>query len=74
MRMTLDQLEAALAKGQLQVTNGKGKWYTVRRNGRTQTWKREPDRYSIPVKVGFRECFRIEPGDGQEYRVGTERT
>ena len=36
-----------------------GEPYELRRNGQTKRWKRD-SRVSIPVKVGFRECFRIE--------------
>jgi hypothetical protein len=32
----------------------------VRRNGRTKIWKRQPDKFSIPVKYGFRDCFYID--------------
>jgi hypothetical protein len=37
-----------------------GKWYDIRRNGQTKTWKRDPGKVEIPCKVGFRECFRFE--------------
>ncbi len=30
-----------------------------RRNGQTQTWKRSPDKFSIPVKYGMRSYDRI---------------
>lgn len=29
-------------------------WDSVRRNGATKTWKREPNRFRIPIKYGFR--------------------
>ena len=31
-----------------------------RRNGRTQRWVRDPERYSIPVKHGLRAYDRID--------------
>lgn len=31
----------------------------VRRNGQTKRWKREPERFSLPVKYGLYEAFRI---------------
>jgi hypothetical protein len=62
--MTREELETALDRGQLQVCadgRGKwyGKWYDIRRNGQTKTWKREPGKVEIPCKVGFREAFRL---------------
>ena len=32
------------------------------RNGRTQRWKRNPERYSIPVKFGLYDYARIVNG------------
>ena len=37
--------------------------YDYRRNGRTQRWAREPERFSIPVKYGLREYGRITSDD-----------
>lgn len=31
------------------------------RNGQTRRWKREPDRFVIPVKYGLREHDQINP-------------
>ena len=31
----------------------------VRRNGRVQTWKTRPEDFSMPVKYGLRDAFRI---------------
>lgn len=58
--MTRDELETALDRGRLQIksVNG-GKWYDIRRNGQTKTWKRTPSKVEIPCKVGFKECFRL---------------
>ena len=61
--MTREAFEAALDTGQLwtRVQSRDGnKWYLCRRNGRTRTWKREPDRFSIPVKFRFRDTMRVE--------------
>jgi hypothetical protein len=59
--MTRDELETALDRGRLQIqsVNG-GRWFDIRRNGATKTWKRNPNKVEIPCKVGFRECFRLE--------------
>lgn len=42
-----------------------------RRNGRTQRWVRQPDRYSIPMKYGFRDAFRVTSEDMTEYHEGS---
>jgi hypothetical protein len=55
---------------------GRGVWWRVRRNGKTQTWKRDPERFRIPLKAGLRSygeataealaddnIFRVEPKD-----------
>jgi hypothetical protein len=45
-----------------------------RRNGATQTWKREPDRYRVPVKYGLRSYGSLTEHDGAPYgpwHVGT---
>jgi hypothetical protein len=59
------EIENLLDAGKLQICMINGtprapRWYDVRRNGKTQTWKRQPERFSIPVRVGFRDAFRIE--------------
>jgi hypothetical protein len=39
------------------LTNGR--LGQVRSNGAIKTWKREPDRFEIPVKYGMYECARL---------------
>jgi hypothetical protein len=56
------ECETALDRGELQVLGHRG-WYDVRRNGATKRWKRSPHRASIPVKIGFKECGRLEFDD-----------
>ena len=36
-----------------------GKIYRWRRNGQTQTWKRSPERFRIPVKYGLYQYGQI---------------
>jgi hypothetical protein len=57
--MTRDEIETALDRGRLQIQSHNGRWYDVRRNGATKTWKRDPNKVEIPCKVGFKECFRL---------------
>jgi len=39
----------------------------VRRNGRTRLWRRSPERFSVPVKYGMYEAFRIDEGDAERW-------
>lgn len=59
--MTREQVEAALDRGMLQIQSvNDGRWFDIRRNGATKTWKRNPNNVEIPCKVGFKEAFRLE--------------
>lgn len=46
-------LEEMLDKGLIEVAMRNGNWWRIRRNGRTQTWKRDPNRIRIPFKMGL---------------------
>jgi hypothetical protein len=66
--MERQEIERLLDTGRLQVSSASvkgGRWYDVRRIGITKTWKRDPESFSIPVKVGLKDCFRIENGSAQ---------
>ena len=52
--ITLDDIEAALDCGQLWARMSNDKYWVLRRNGKTQRWKRDPSRFYIPVKAGLR--------------------
>ena len=38
-----------------------------RRNGKTQTWKKSPERFKIPVKYGLYEYFYIDENNCQDW-------
>lgn len=65
--MTREQIEAALARGDLWAAMRNGRYWKLRRNGATQTWKTRPRDYSIPVKCGLKSCTRIAQGDSVAY-------
>lgn len=44
----------------------------ARRNGATKTWKRDPDRFSLPVKYGLYECFRVDEGNCHQFFASRE--
>jgi hypothetical protein len=61
--MTRIEFETALDAGKLETrisTREGDKWYLVRRNGRTQTWKRDTRRFEIPIKFRFRDTMRVK--------------
>jgi hypothetical protein len=41
----------------------------VRVNGRCQTWKKVPDRWSLPVKYGLHNCFYVTPDSAEHWTV-----
>lgn len=53
---TRANFEELLDAGRLETAVGPGRWWKLRRNGRTRTWKRDPGRFLVPVKAGFREA------------------
>jgi len=57
--MNLEEAEAAIDSGNLEVEMATGRWWKVRRNGRTQTWKSRPGEYRIPFKTGLRTCGQL---------------
>lgn len=59
--MTRNEVETALDSGKLKVRMNNGNLWTVRRNGRTQTWKTRPNDFRIPIKYGFRGTGAITP-------------
>lgn len=60
MTVTREDIETALANGTLWAQMANGAFWRLRRNGATKTWKRAPERYSIPVKAGLKSCGRID--------------
>ena len=58
-RPSLAEIEQALDSGKLFAAMSGGRYWQCRRNGRTQTWKRQPNRFRIPVKAGFRTCGEV---------------
>ena len=61
--MSLEKIEAALDARCIEVLCFDGKWRTIRRNGATQRWKRDPTRFRIPVKLGFNAYSAITNAD-----------
>jgi hypothetical protein len=39
----------------------------VRVNGKCKVWKRDPNRFQLPVKHGLKRCFYIDPTNAHEW-------
>lgn len=61
--ITRDNVEALLDAGELFAAMRNGNWWRLRRNGRTQTWKRDATRVRIPIKAGLRATSSITEAD-----------
>lgn len=59
MPMERVEIESALDSGHLEICMPNKRWWKVRRNGRTKLWKKEPHRFEIPIKAGWRTTGRI---------------
>ncbi len=49
-------VEQALQSGAIWAQMANGRWWRVRRNGATKTWKTRPGEFRIPIKAGLRAC------------------
>lgn len=56
-------IEGALERGHLWAAMSNGRYWRLRRNGKTQTWKTRPNAFSVPVKAGLKSCTRITERD-----------
>lgn len=53
MIITRHNVEQLLDSGQIEVLMKNDNWWKIRRNGKTQKWKNDPERIRIPVKMGL---------------------
>jgi hypothetical protein len=63
MRITRDNLDRLIDARAIQRLMNNGRWWTVRRDGRTQYWKRNPDRFRLPIKFGMYSYGAIDELD-----------
>jgi hypothetical protein len=52
--ITRENLDNYLDGGVLYIAMTNGKWYRVRRNGKTKLWKSDASKFRLPIKYGFR--------------------
>lgn len=67
--LTQEEIELHLDQGLIECEMSNGRWWTVRRNGQTKTWKRNPSKFMIPIKAGFRSCGYISNESISLFRV-----
>lgn len=58
--MTRQEIETALASGNLWAAMRNGRYWRLRRNGATKLWKTRPDEFRIPVKAGLKSYGHID--------------
>jgi len=70
--ITYEQALTANRFQHLTLKNADGTPVRARRSGKTQTWKRRPGAFSIPVKYGLKQSVRIEGGNFLGGYYGTD--
>lgn len=65
--MDRQTVETALDGGCLWAKMTSGRYWRARRNGKTQLWKRSPDRFRIPFKIGLKECGQLTEDTNPEH-------
>lgn len=64
----LNDVANALDKGELCIAMSSGRWWRLRRNGRTRLWATRPEHWAIPVKYGLKGYATID----HTWRLGVE--
>ena len=61
--ITRDNVDSLLDRRQIEVAKSNGRWWEIRRNGATRTFKRDANRIEIPFKAGMRGYGTISQSD-----------
>lgn len=61
--ITRANVDDLLDRGQIEVRMKSGAWWSIRRNGKTQLWKSQPERIRIPYKYGMKGYGAITTWD-----------
>lgn len=51
--ITRANVDTMLDDGAIECAMNSGRWWKIRRNGKTRTWKRDAARIAIPYKYGM---------------------
>lgn len=65
-------LNAEVDGGRVYAEMTSGRYWRVRRNGATQLWKRDLNRFRIPVKAGLRGYAAIENGNLKHFWIAVD--
>jgi hypothetical protein len=52
--ITRDNVECLLGARVIEAALNNGRWWKIRRNGATKTWKRDEEKVRIPIKFGYK--------------------
>jgi len=61
--ITRENVDELLDAHQIEVHMTTGRWWAVRRNGKTRRWKRDASRIYVPIKFGLKFYGVIETSD-----------
>lgn len=56
----------------LRMKNRDGTPLRARTNGKCKTWKSEPERFSLPIKHGLRDCGYLTERNADEWITASE--
>jgi len=51
--ITRENIDRLLDARAIEIAMRNGNWWTIRRNGKTQKWKRDANRIKVPFKYGM---------------------
>lgn len=58
--MTREEFEQALDAGKIRTRLRFGALWRTKRNGKTKTWKKDPTRWEVPIKIGLKEYGTVD--------------
>ena len=67
-KLNLSEIESYLDRGMISVRMNNGRYWAIRRNGKTQTFVRKPGTFRIPFKAGLRVYGALD----HDMEIGTE--
>lgn len=56
----------------LNSTDSKGRPHRARVNGKLKTWKRDTERWELPVKFGMYDAFTLSPYNAADFTIDRE--
>jgi hypothetical protein len=63
LAITRQNVDLLLDRGLIEIAMTSGKWWSIRRNGATKTFKKDAARIYIPFKYGFKFYGNITEAD-----------